>query len=93
MSRWLQWDTWSCVLNHTWVHRLYKKDVINNLMHQCTSKGYVFQMEILVRARAQGYTIAESPIVFVDRVFGESKLGGDEIVGYAKGVWNLFVAI
>lgn len=72
---------------------LYKRDVIKNLMSQCTSKGYVFQMEILVRARALGYTIAECPIVFVDRVFGESKLGGDEIVGYAKGVWNLFVTI
>ncbi|MCO5596184.1 hypothetical protein L7F22_050244 [Adiantum nelumboides] len=73
--------------------RLYKKDVINKLMRQCTSKGYVFQMEILVRARALGYSIAECPIVFVDRVYGESKLGGDEIVGYAKGVWNLFVTI
>lgn len=50
-------------------------------------------MEILVRARAANYTIGEVPITFCDRVFGESKLGGDEIVGYAKGVWNLFVGI
>ncbi|PWN89945.1 nucleotide-diphospho-sugar transferase [Acaromyces ingoldii] len=73
--------------------RLYKRPVIHTLMRQCTSKGYVFQMEILVRARAAGYSITECPIVFVDRVYGESKLGGDEIVGYAKGVWNLFVGI
>ncbi|KAG7107964.1 Dolichol-phosphate mannosyltransferase subunit 1 like protein [Verticillium longisporum] len=30
------------------------------------------------------------PISFVDRVYGESKLGGDEIVEYAKGVLNLW---
>ena len=50
-------------------------------------------MEILVRAKASGYSVVEVPITFCDRLFGESKLGGDEIVGYAKGVWQLFVNI
>jgi dolichol-phosphate mannosyltransferase len=50
-------------------------------------------MEIIVRARAMGYKIGEVPIIFVDRVFGESKLGGSEIVQYAKGVWDLFVSV
>jgi dolichol-phosphate mannosyltransferase len=40
-----------------------------------------------------GYSIGEVPISFVDRLYGDSKLGGDEIVQYAKGVWNLFVDI
>ena len=53
------------------------------------SKGYVFQMEIVVRARELGYSIAEVPITFVDRVFGESKLGNQEIVAYLKGLWSL----
>lgn len=73
--------------------RLYKRPVIEKLIREVTSKGYVFQMDILVRARAEGCAIAEVPITFCDRVFGESKLGGDEIVGYARGVWNLFVTI
>ncbi|PWN42447.1 nucleotide-diphospho-sugar transferase [Ceraceosorus guamensis] len=73
--------------------RLYKRPVIERLIREVTSKGYVFQMEILVRARAAGYSIGEAPITFVDRVYGESKLGGDEIVQYARGVWNLFVNI
>ena len=51
------------------------------------------QMEMIVRARALGYKIGEVPITFVDRIFGESKLGADEIVGYAKGVWALFVGV
>jgi len=57
------------------------------------SRGYVFQMEMMVRAKALGYSVGEVPITFVDRIFGESKLGGDEIVQYAKGVWGLFVNV
>ena len=30
------------------------------------------------------------PITFVDRVYGESKLGGSEVVQYALGVLHLF---
>lgn len=50
-------------------------------------------MEIIVRARASGFTIGEVPITFVDRVYGESKLGGDEIVSYASGIWALFRSV
>ena len=46
-------------------------------------------MEIIVRARATGYSIAEVPISFVDRVYGESKLGSSEIVQYALGILQL----
>ncbi|PWN97733.1 hypothetical protein FA09DRAFT_319416 [Tilletiopsis washingtonensis] len=73
--------------------RLYRRPIIEKLIREVTSKGYVFQMEILVRAKASGCSVGEVPITFCDRVFGESKLGGDEIVSYAKGVWNLFVSI
>ena len=50
-------------------------------------------MEMMVRARALGYTVGEVPITFVDRIFGESKLGADEVVGYVKGVWLLFTSV
>ncbi|XP_033113544.1 dolichol-phosphate mannosyltransferase subunit 1-like [Anneissia japonica] len=70
--------------------RLYKKDVLHNLIEACVSKGYVFQMEMIVRARQLNYTIGEVPITFVDRVYGESKLGGNEIVGFVKGLLTLF---
>jgi len=73
--------------------RLYRRDVLRNVITQVQSKGYVFQMEMMVRARSMGYTVGEVPITFVDRIFGESKLGADEIVGFAKGVWALFVGI
>jgi len=73
--------------------RLYRKPVLKHIISLTQSKGYVFQMEMMVRARALGYTVGEIPITFVDRIFGVSKLGSDEIVSYAKGVWMLFTGI
>lgn len=70
--------------------RLYKKEVLEKLVNSCVSKGYVFQMEMIVRARQQSLTVGEVPITFVDRVYGESKLGGNEIFGYLKGLLYLF---
>lgn len=46
-----------------------------------------------MRARALEYTVGEVPITFVDRIFGDSKLGANEIVSYAKGIWVLFTTI
>ncbi|KAJ9649704.1 dolichol-P-mannose synthesis [Coniosporium tulheliwenetii] len=73
--------------------RLYKKEVLTRVIGSTESKGYTFQMEMMVRAKAMGYSVAEVPISFVDRVYGESKLGGDEIVEYAKGVLNLWLKV
>lgn len=74
-------------------YRLYRREVIERVMPQVVSKGYVFQMEIIVRVRYGGYSIGEVPISFVDRVYGESKMGGSEIVQYAQGLMNLFVTL
>ena len=38
---------------------LYRKPVLRALMDACTSKGYVFQMEMLVRARALNFSVVE----------------------------------
>jgi dolichol-phosphate mannosyltransferase len=73
--------------------RLYKRDVLEDLMKSVKGKTYVFQMEVIVRAKQKRYDIAEVPIVFVDRLYGESKLGPTEIVSYLKGLWNLFCDI
>ena len=61
-----------------------------DLISRCKSKGYVFQMEMMCLANASGYKIEEVPIVFVDRVYGESKLGAIEVVRFAKGLLRLF---
>ncbi|KXJ91898.1 dolichol-phosphate mannosyltransferase [Microdochium bolleyi] len=73
--------------------RLYKRAILEKVIASTESKGYTFQMEMMVRAKGMGCTVAEVPISFVDRVYGESKLGGDEIVEYAKGVLNLWLKV
>lgn len=70
--------------------RLYKKPVLQKLVDSCVSKGYVFQMEMIVRARQNNFSIGEVPITFVDRFYGESKLGANEIKGFVKGLLYLF---
>ena len=71
--------------------RLYKKAVLERLMSSVKGKTYVFQMEVIVRAKQQGFSIEEVPIIFVDRIYGVSKLGANEIVSYLKGLWALFL--
>ena len=71
-------------------YRVYKKACLETLMELCKSKGYAFQMEIAVRASRLGFRLSECPIVFVDRVYGSSKLGGAEITGFLKGLVTLF---
>ncbi len=73
--------------------RLYKKEVIERIMPLVKSRGYVFQIEIIVRAQYLGCSIEEVPITFVDRIFGESKLGAGEILSYLKGVIDLFLDV
>ncbi|XP_037777304.1 dolichol-phosphate mannosyltransferase subunit 1-like [Penaeus monodon] len=71
--------------------RLYRKDVLQKLVESCVSKGYVFQMEMIIRARQFGYTVGEVPISFVDRVYGERSW---RIRNYCfvKGLLYLFFA-
>lgn len=84
---------WPGVSDLTGSFRLYKKPVLEECIKACKTKGYTFQMEMVVRARERNMSIAEVPITFVDRVFGESKLGTNEIVSYLKGLWTLFTSV
>ncbi len=66
---------------------LHKAAVINDTSMLA---GYVFQMEVIVRAKCMGYKIEELPIRFIDRIYGTSKLGAMEVAAYLKGILRLF---
>lgn len=51
------------------------------------SNGYAFQIEMVFRAWKHGFRIAEIPIVFVDRLEGESKMS-KKIV--REGIWMVW---
>jgi dolichol-phosphate mannosyltransferase len=73
--------------------RLYKRPILVRLIEKCSTGGYAFQMEVLVRAYKHEMLIGEVPIVFVDRLYGNSKLNSREIFKYLQGVGKLFVEL
>lgn len=61
--------------------RLYKKEVIDKTnFNDIKSKGYAFQLEILGKAKSNGFKIGSIPITFVNRKEGVSKLSKKEIL-------------
>ena len=60
-----------------------------NLLEQIESIGYLFQIEMKYRSIKAGAKFAEVPIIFPDRVNGESKMSGSIIKEAALGVFKL----
>ncbi|EFX00187.1 dolichol-phosphate mannosyltransferase [Grosmannia clavigera kw1407] len=73
--------------------RLYKRAVLEKLFESTDVRGFSMQMALAVTAKALGYTIAEVPITFVDRVYGNSKMGVGEIAEYVLGVGSLWLKV
>jgi dolichol-phosphate mannosyltransferase len=71
--------------------RLYKTSVLREIVPLILCKSFGFQMEVIARAELMGKRIEEVPIVFYDRVAGESKLDAKEIINFAKTVFLLSV--
>jgi dolichol-phosphate mannosyltransferase len=55
------------------------------------SNGYSFQIEMTHRLWREGYTVAETPITFADRVNGASKLSRGIVIEAFWMVWWLLV--
>jgi hypothetical protein len=62
-------------------YRVYRGSLLEKMRYETVSAdGYGFQVEMTYRARLAGATICETPISFVDRSEGESKMSGNIIV-------------
>ena len=70
---------------------LYRRSLLD--LPEVTSKGFSFQFEIIARCYAKGAKIGEVPITFVDRVYGKSKLGLKEYIGFLKTILHLVLTI
>ncbi len=56
-------------------YRAFTADALRAIGYESVlSQGYCFQIEMLWRAHGAGLRIAEVPITFVERVYGESKM-------------------
>ena len=62
---------------------LLRRIDLNNLRVQ----GYAFQVALLHAAVEEGGRVVEVPVDFIDRKYGESKLGLSDIIEFAINVW------
>lgn len=71
-------------------YKCFKKEVLQAIdFDRIKSNGYAFQIELNVKAWKKGFKIKEIPIIFVDRVYGESKLSKKIMWEAVFLVWKL----
>ena len=70
--------------------KCYRRKVLETInLQKVSSDGYSFQMEMNFKALKLGFKIKEIPIVFVDRVVGNSKMSKKIIREAIWVVWRL----
>lgn len=70
--------------------KCFRREVLQALpLDAIMGGGYVFQIELTWRTVQAGFRVAEVPIVFPDRVRGESKMHGAIVLEAVKNVWKL----
>ncbi|MGP4017610.1 polyprenol monophosphomannose synthase [Saccharopolyspora sp. 5N708] len=58
-------------------YRVYRREVLEKLrLHNIASQGYCFQVDLTLRAVQAGFVVVETPITFVEREIGNSKMSG-----------------
>jgi dolichol-phosphate mannosyltransferase len=68
----------------------WRAEALANLdLEDVEASGYVFQIEMKYRAFKQDYKILEIPIVFPDRIVGESKMTPDIAAEALWRVWKI----
>ncbi|HGY55423.1 MAG TPA: polyprenol monophosphomannose synthase [Caldithrix abyssi] len=56
-------------------YKCFRKEVLEKIdFDRIHSSGYAFQIELTYKAWRKGFRVKEIPIIFVDRVYGQSKL-------------------
>lgn len=89
-NRYIRAVTGLAVRDCTSGFRCWRRGALAGLpLDQVRSEGYAFQVEMLYLARQAGCRIVESPIVFVERRHGESKLSPRVLVESAITPWRL----
>jgi dolichol-phosphate mannosyltransferase len=70
--------------------KAFRREVLENLdLDKIESNGYSFQIEVTHRAHQMGFKIKETPIIFVDRKAGTSKMHGRIVLEAMAVVWSI----
>ena len=72
------------------VSSVFRTDILKQIdLERIKSNGYAFQIEMNYRAWRLGARVEELPIVFTDRISGESKMSKNIVWEAAFLVWKL----
>ncbi|MCW8806110.1 MAG: polyprenol monophosphomannose synthase [Ignavibacteriaceae bacterium] len=70
--------------------KCFRRKVLEAInLDRVTSNGYAFQIEMNFKAWKKGFVVKEIPIIFVDRVKGESKMSKKIVREAVTMVWKL----
>lgn len=68
-------------------YRAYSAKALETIdLNSVKSEGYAFQVEMVMRCQRAGLRIFETPITFIDRNMGESKLSQREMWRFLKSI-------
>ncbi|MBO5145411.1 MAG: polyprenol monophosphomannose synthase [Lachnospiraceae bacterium] len=66
-------------------YRAFRKEVLEKIdVKTLESKGFEFQLETLFKANIKGFKITHIPIIFRQRVYGNSKMSINEVIRFLK---------
>jgi dolichol-phosphate mannosyltransferase len=71
-------------------YKAFRREVLEELdLEDIRSNGYSFQIEVTHHAHQMGFRIRETPIIFVDRKVGNSKMSGKIMLEAMAVVWKI----
>jgi dolichol-phosphate mannosyltransferase len=74
-NKYVRWVTGMPLTDATGGFKCFRRKVLEAIdLSKVQSNGYSFQIEMSFRARRKGFRLVEIPIVFVDRMEGQSKM-------------------
>jgi dolichol-phosphate mannosyltransferase len=89
-NKYARWITGLPVSDATSGFKCFRRKALESVdLTKVGSTGYAFQVEMDFRVWKQGLKLIEVPIVFVDRVQGESKMSGAIVREAVWRVWAL----
>jgi dolichol-phosphate mannosyltransferase len=78
------------IMDATGGYKCFRRKVLEAIdFSDVKSNGYAFQIEITYKVRRKGFKIGEIPIVFVDRIMGQSKMSKKIVHEAVFMVWKL----
>ena len=73
--------------------KCFRRSVLESIdLDKIKSNGYAFQIEMTFKVWRKGFRVKEIPIIFIDRVYGESKLSKKIMWEAIFMVWKLRIS-